>query len=241
MIKRTRIWAWFVLGVLLVTPLAGCSGDDGPDGGRAETEANDKDAKPIDGNFVGEVSGTKAFIAVVAAPIEDDQDEREVRVYVFDGRRLSESFSGTTQGNSFVAESAGSDAEANGDLSKGSVTGTVELPDGKKVSYKASRPGGASGLYDLTISANGKLSGASAAGLGVKGEITLGRRGIGTLRLADGKRIEFDVTRAAAGERIPLGVGRVRLIVLPDGQLRGVGKSRPTEDRRASDFYIASA
>jgi hypothetical protein len=241
MIERTRIWAWFVVVVLLLTPLAGCSGDDGSDGNRPAKAANGKDNKPIDGSFVGKVSGTKAFIAVVAAPAQGDQDERDVQIYVFDGRRLSEWFSGTIRENSFAAESADGDAEAEGDLSEDSVTGTVELPDGKSVKYVARRPGGATGFYDLTLSANGRLSGASAAGLGVKGEITLGRRGTGMLRLADGGRVRFDVTRSAAVDGVPLRGGQVRLIVLTGGEVRGVGRSRPSEDRGASNFLIRSA
>jgi hypothetical protein len=241
MIKRTRIWAWFVVLLLLLTPLAGCSGDDGSDGNRAETAAKGKNEKPIDGSFVGEVSRTKAFIAVVALPAERKEDKRGVQVFITDGRRLSEWFSGTIRDNSFVAKSADGDAEARGDLSKDSVTGSVELADGKKVNYKASRPGGATGFYDLTISAKGKLRGASAAGLGVKGEITLGRSGTGMLRLADGGRVKLAVAPSAAADGVPLRGGQVRLIVLAGEEVRGVGKSRPTEDRRTSDFFIRSA
>jgi hypothetical protein len=238
MIKRTRIWAWFVVLVLLLTPLAGCGDDDGSEGIRAETAAKGKNEKPIDGSFVGEVSRTKAFIAVVALPAERKEATRGVQVFLTDGRRLSEWFSGTIRDNSFVAKSADGDAEAKGDLSKDSATGSVELADGKKVRYKANRPGGATGFYDLTISAKGKLRGASAAGLGVKGEITLGS-GTGMLRLADGGRVKFDLSESAAADGVPLRGGRVRLIVLADGQVRGVGKSRPAQEGRA--FFIRSA
>ena len=71
------------------------------------------------------------------------------------------------------------------------MTGTLALGDGKRASYKASAPAGAAGLYDLTVSPDGELSGASAAGLSVTGEITLGRRGTGLLKLADGERLKF--------------------------------------------------
>ena len=237
--RRTRIWACFGVVAILVLPVLGCSGGD--EAGDGETETAAEAEKPIDGSFVGKVSGTKAFIAVVAAPAEENEDKRGVQVFISDGRRLSEWFSGTIRANSFAAESADGDAEASGDLSEDSVTGSVELADGKKVTYEASQPGGASGLYNLTISANGKLRGASAAGLGVKGEIKLGRRGTGMLRLADGGRVKFDVTQSAAADGVPLQGGQVRLIVLAGEEVRGVGKSRPTEDRRASDFFIWSA
>lgn len=223
---------------MLVLPVLGCSGGD--EAGDDETGTAAKAEKPIDGSFVGKVSETKAFIAVVAAPAEENEGERGVQVFISDGRRLSEWFSGTIQANSFVAESADGDAEATGDLSEDSVTGNVELADGKKVTYEASQLGGASGFYNLTISANGKLRGASAAGLGVQGEIKLGRRATGMLRLADGGRVKFDVTPSAAADDIPLRGGQVNLIVLAGEEVKGVGKSRRTEGRSASGFFIRS-
>jgi hypothetical protein len=120
------------------------------------------------------------------------------------------------------------------------VTGTVELPDGKTARYEATPPSGAAGLYELTVSSVGELSGASAAGLGVTGQITLGKRGTGTLRLVDGKRLEFSVTRTRAGDLAHLRAGQVRLIILSDGDLRGVAKGRPSNGGR-SDFFIRSA
>ena len=239
MVRRTRIWTCLGVIAILVLSVLGCSGGD--EGGDGDTGTGANAEKPIDGSFVGKVSGTKAFIAVVAAPADENEDKRGVQVFISDGRRLSEWFSGTIEANSFTAESADGDAEAKGDLSEDSVKGSVELAEGKKVTYKASQLGGASGLYNLTISANGKLSGASAAGLGVEGEIKLGRRGTGMLRLADGGRVKFDVTPSAAAGGVPLRGGQVQLIVLGGEQVRGVGKSRRTEGRPASDFFIRSA
>jgi transposase-like protein len=234
LVKRTRIWVSSVVAVVavaaavvfLVVPLPGSGGDDGPQAGKAEQAARTEQA--VDGSFVGKVSRTKAFVAVVAAPAAGEQDSRAVQVYVSDGRGLSEWLSGSILDNSFVAKSEDGDTEAKGKLSGDSVTGTVELPGGKTVRYEASPPAGAAGLYDLTVSSDGKLSGVSAAGLAVKGKITLRKRGTGMLKLADGERLEFDVTRNRAGDLIRLRAGQVRLIVLPGGQVRGVGKSRPT-------------
>jgi hypothetical protein len=238
MVKRTWICVWFVVVVVLLMPLAGCGGDDDPADGKGEKAA--KAEKAVDGSFVGEVSGTNALVAVVAAPAEG-KDPRDVQVYVVDGRRLSEWFTGSMLDNSFVVESDSGDGEAKGKLSIDSVTGSIELPDGKTVRYKASRPGGAAGLYELTVSPDGELSGASAAGLGVKGEIRLGKRGTGMLRLADGERLEFEVTRGPAAELVRLRAGQVRLIVLPGGQLSGAGKSRPAAGGGDRNFFIRSS
>jgi hypothetical protein len=84
------------------------------------------------------------------------------------------------------------------------------------------------------------LKGASAAGLGATGEIKLERRGTGMLRLADGGRVKFDVTQSAAAEGVPLRGGQIQLIVLAGEEVKGVGKSRRTEGRSASGFFIRS-
>jgi hypothetical protein len=227
MFKRT-LNTWLVLVVLLALPLAGCGGDA------------DEGEAPAAGSFVGEVSGKNAFVAVVAEA-GAKEGPLTVQVYVADGKQLSEWFSGTTSRSSFVANSDGGDAEAKGELSADSVTGTVELPDGKAVRYEAHRPGGAAGLYDLAVSPAGKVTGASAAGIGLTGRIKLGKRGTGTLRLADGRRLKFNVTSDPAADLARLRTGQVLLIVLPDGQIRGAGKSRPAAGGRGVAFYVGSA
>ena len=239
MAKRTRIWAWLVLAVFLVLPFAACSGGESSDDDEAERAVKADTA--VAGSFVGKVSGTKAFVAVVAGPAEGEQDSRAVQVYVSDGRRLSEWLSGSISDNSFVAKSDDGSTQVKGKLSDESVTGTVALPSGKTVRYEASPPSGAAGLYELTVSSVGELRGASAAGLGVTGEITLGKRGTGMLRLVDGKRLRFGVIRKRAGDLARLRAGEVRLIVLPGGELRGAGKSRPAADGGASNLFIGSA
>ena len=240
MVKRTPTGAWFMAGALLLTPLAGCSGDDdgGPDGKKIDQAMGADSA--VFGSFVGEVSGTKAFVAVVAAPAEGGQDSGAVQVYISDGKGVSEWFSAPISDGGFVAESDNEDAETEGKLSGDSVTGTVVLPGGKTGRYEASPPAGGAGLYELTVSSGGEVSGASAAGLAVKGEITMGKHGTGTLRLVDGKRLELALTRKRAGDLGPLRAGQVRLIVLSDGELRGVAKGRPSNGGR-SDFFIRSA
>jgi hypothetical protein len=242
MVKRTRIWVWFVLVGLLLMP--GCSGGDSPEGKEAQKAAEAEKAAPADnavvGSFVGEISGTEAFVAVVAAPAEGGKDSGAVQIYVSDGRGLSEWFSGPISDSSFVAKSDDGDAETEGELSGDSVTGTLVLPGGESVEYEASPPSGAAGLYELTVSSAGELSGASAAGLGVTGEITLRKRGTGTLRLVDGKRLEFAVTQEQANDLAHLRAGQVRLIVLPGGELRGAGKGGPAGGG-GSDFFIRSA
>jgi hypothetical protein len=239
MSRRPRIWVCLVPAVLLLLPLVGCSRGDDPADDAAGKEAKAEEA--VAGSFVGAVSGTQAFVAVIASPAAGKKDSRAVQVYVSDGRRLSESFSGSISDNGFVAKSDDGEAEAKGNLSGESVTGTVELPGGKTARYEAKAPSGAAGLYDLTVAPGGDLSGASAAGLGVTGEIALRERGTGMLRLVDGKRLRFRIARSSATDVIPLRAGEVRLIVVPGGRLLGAGKARPAAGAGISDFFIRSA
>jgi hypothetical protein len=234
--KGTRIWACLGVVAVLVLPVLGCSGG----GDNGDTQATETGARSaVDGSFVGRLAGGDGFIAVVAAPAAAGQDDREVELFVADGSGVSEWFSGSISDNRFVAESNDGDAEAKGTLSAESVVGSVELPDGKTVRYKAGRPGGAAGLYYLNVTAAGKLKGASAAGLGVTGAIKL-EEGTGTLRLADGRRLRFDIAEEPTDDLIRLRAGQVRLIVLPSGEVKGAGMSRPGSDEGSSDFFVRS-
>ena len=238
MVKRTPIGVWLTAGALLLTALAGCSGDDDdrPNNKLAERAV---EAATLAGSFVGEVSGTKAFVAVVAAPAQEGQDTGAVQVYVSDGRGLSEWFSGPVSDGGFAAQSDDGDAEAEGKLSGDSVTGIVTLPDGETGSFEASPPSGGAGLYELTVSSGGELSGASAAGLALNGDITLGKRGTGVIRMVDGKRLKLALTRKRGDDLTHLRAGQVRLIVLSDGELRGAAKGRPAKG--GSGYFIRSA
>ena len=242
-LKQTRIWvslavivvAVAALVVILLFALAGGDADSGIEADQAGQAP--QTAQAVDGSFVGRVSGMKTFVAVVAAPAEGERDERAVQVYVADGSRINEWFSGSISDDGFLAKSDDGDAEAKGKLSGESVKGTVELPDGKTARYVAKRPAGAAGLYELTLSARGKLSGASAAGLGVAGTIEL-PGGTGVLSLADGRRLEFEITEDTGDDLVPLRPGQVRLMVLPSGRLVGAGRSRPAADSPEGAFFI---
>jgi hypothetical protein len=228
MMDSSRISVGIVAAVMLL-PVAACGGGGSDDEG-------DAPAKAVDGTFVGKVAGTKAYVAVVAAPVVGKQTKRDVSVYVSDGRRLTEWFSASAAANSFEAGSEDGDAQVKGTLSGRAVTGTLELPGGKATKYHASPATGAAGLYELSVSRDGELSGASAAGIGLKGETPL-EEGTGTLKLADGKRRKFAVT-GIAGDVPGLRAGQARLIVLDDG-LTGAGKPRSAKGDPA--FLIRSA
>lgn len=211
---RSRISSCTVAVAVALT-VTGCGGGDDPERNAGQ--------KPVEGTFVGKLKGGDALVAIVASPASGKQGKRELSVYVNDGKRLSEWFPSSVAGNRFTAKSADGDAELKGELSPKKVAGTVELADGKAVAYEAVPATGAAGLYDLSVSPKGKLTGASAAGIGLKGRTPLAR-GTGSLKLADGKRMKFVVTRDGAGNADRLRAGQMLLIVLGGGELRGAGK-----------------
>jgi hypothetical protein len=221
------------IGALLFAlgAVAGCGGGDS-DG----DEKTEKQARPIEGTYVGKASGTKAFVAVVAAPAAKGKRRRDATVFVCDAESLCEWLSGYANGNVLSAASD-DDAKANGTLTRKAVRGQIELPGGKTAKYVARRAAATAGLYTLTVSSTGRLTGASAAGVGLTGESTLPAPGPGSLKLADGTRLKFSATENS-DDPIGFPAGEARVIVRSGRQLRGAGKSRGGEG--ASDFFLRS-
>ena len=221
--------------MILLASAVGCGGSDGDDGDETQ-----QPPKPVDGTFVGKVSKPDTFVSVVADPASKGQERRPVTVYACDAGRRCELFSGSATGNDFTATAEGGEGTADGKLTRRSASGSLELPGGDSVSYKADRATAAAGVYNLTVSPNGRIRGASAAGVALTGTSTLPEPGRGTLRLADGSRLKFRTTMTSA-EIARLEAGELRLIVLSNGQLRGVGKTRPGEGGDQLVFFVRSA
>jgi hypothetical protein len=232
---RSGLWTAFAAVVILLASAAGCGGSDGDDGDETE-----QTAKPVTGTFVGKVSKPDTFVSVVAEPASNGQERRPVTVYACDAGRRCELFPGSATGNEFSATAEGGEGQADGKLSRRSASGSIELPGEESASYKADRATAAAGVYNLTVSANGRIRGASAAGVALTGTSTLPEPGSGTLKLADGSRLKFRTTRTSA-EIARLEAGQLRLIVLSNGQLRGVGKTRQGADGDQLVFFIRSA
>jgi hypothetical protein len=231
--------AWALSVALAVVAMAGCGGDD-DSGGEPLFDAGRVSGEPptVAGTFVGKVEGTNAFIAVIAPP-EGGEGER-VTAYVSDAARLSEVLTGTAEGDEFTATTERGDGEVEGTLSAKRVTGMVELPGGERAQFEADRATGAAGLYALTVASDGGLEGASESGVALQGETPLPDIGEGSLKLADGTRLDVEVARNK-GEPIALPPGEVRLIVMPGGQVRGAGQNRSADDGDDPGFFVRSA
>jgi hypothetical protein len=220
-----------LLALFVMAPVAACGGGDDREDNAA--------GKAVEGTFVGKVSGDDAFVAVVAEPAARGQDTRALTMFVSDGGKLNASLKGSVRDNSFSATSA--DAKAKGKLEGNSASGTLTLPGGKDVSYRATRATAAAGLYDLTLSSKGQLSGASANGVGLTSKSSLRAPGFGQIKFADGKKRKFEVTAEALPDPVRLGAGQLRMIVMPDGQLSGAGAAKPTGGGEELDVFIKSA
>jgi hypothetical protein len=221
-----------LVAAVLLAPLAGCGDDD--DG----NDNNDNgESAPVSGTFVGKVRGSEQFVAVVAAPPAERQKRRDVSAFVCDGDRVCTWYTAVTSGNDVVAKPEDGKGQTDVELKRSGATGSVELPSGKKASYNAREATATAGLYDLTVSRKGKLSGASAAGVGLTGSLTLPPPGNGRIKLADGRRLKFRVVENSAGDSALVRAGQLRMIVLPNGQVRGAGKSRGGD---GADFLVVS-
>src|SRR5918999_450156 len=238
MLRSTRFLTSLIPAVLLVG-LAGCAGN-GNDAGEPKREPKAQ-AVPVTGSFVGKIPGRQALVAVVVSPSEGKKDRRDLKIYICGGKPICEWFQGKVRGQEFALSSADSEAEATGELSKDGVTGTIELPKDETVRFVADSATATAGLYELTVSREGKLKGTSATGVALKGKSSLPKPGQGKLKLADGTRLKFDVVTDGADSPVPLRPGLIRAIILADGLVQGVGQIRGTARNAESFFFIRSA
>ena len=233
MSNRVGFWASCAAAVLLLALPVGCGGDDDDDGN------GENRPRPVAGTFVGKLQGSDHLVAVVAAPPPKGEDRRDVSAFVCDAKQVCAWFTGSANGNSVVAKSDDGEGQTKVLLRGKAASGTVTLPDAKPGRYKAGEATATAGLYDLTVSPKGKVTGASAAGVGLTGRLTLPPPGDGQLKLADGTRIKFKVTKASDADTANLQPGQLRMIVLPSGQVSGAGKSRGGEGG-GSDFFVSA-
>jgi len=219
------------LVVLSALLLAGCSGGGGGEqGGGSQDEESAQE--PISGSFVGTTSDPETLVAVVADKAEGGADSREVRAYLCNSEDVGEWFRGSVTGNTVDLASDGG-AQLTGELTSDAATGSVTLPVGEVVSFGASPATGIGGLYSLSISPDGRVSGTSERGGQLEGRADDRPREDGaypitaTITSPDGQQQEFEafsLDPPAEFER--KSSYPPRFVVLPDGTIKGGG--RPT-------------
>jgi hypothetical protein len=229
--SRVGFWASSAAAVLLLAFPVGCGDDDDDTNGENRSRS-------VEGTFVGKLQGSEQLVAVVAAPPPKGEDRRDVSAFVCDAKQVCAWFTGSANGNAFVAKSGDGGGQTKVLLRGKNASGTVALPDAKPGRYKASEATASAGLYDLIVSPKGKVTGASAAGVGLTGQLMLPPPGDGQLKLADGTRIKFAVTEASDADTANLRPGQLRMIILPDGEVRGAGQTRGGNGDTA--FFVRS-
>lgn len=211
-----------LVGVLLV----GCGG-----GGSQE---------PVAGSFVGDVLDPVASVAVIAGELEEGEDAREVRALIYGGfeNQINEWFWGSATGNDLELSSDGG-AQLEGELTSGSATGTITLPDGTSVPFEAAPATGVAGFYNVTITPDGQANGVSESGAVLEGQFgdePEGQRQLqgpegessadivpltGVLTPPDGQPQDFEVPFLTAPAQEPDEPINARIVVSPDGTIRG--------------------
>jgi hypothetical protein len=222
-----RMMAMGLVLVLALWIIAGCGGSGGEYGGSPQQEQ--KAAPPVTGSFVGEAPDEEAFVTIVAAGPEEEGQERDVRAYLCDGEGVTEWFTGRADGNELDLTSEG-DARLEGNLSTEASTGTITLGDDRTLTYTAELARGVAGLYNVTISEEGRVRGTSETGGLLEGQLgeeeDPGDEEVrpisGTFISAEGQEVGFE---ELGREPDP---DEYRWIVLEDGEAKGAKKGART-------------
>lgn len=214
--RTARQSATLLLGLVLtlaVALLARCSSSE--------------EEKAIVGQFVGG-AGDDTFVAVAADEPVIIDSERKVQVFVCDGKPqgIAEWFTGMVAGNTFDLTSVSGNAQIRGSLAQTSVSGTATLPDGWSLDFDASRTrrreGG--GIYELTSTPDGQLSGSSKNGAQLVGRVESNGTVIGTIILPDSETIDYSWRAVSEG-----GGGVVQpdsyTVIVRDGAQEARGRS----------------
>jgi hypothetical protein len=126
----------------------------------------------VSGEFVGAIpnpdpidppGGNADELVAVVVNDPSPTGQRAIRVYLCDGdpsiQGDAEWFTGVITGDTFNLTSSDGDATAQGVFTETAVTGTVSLPDGRSLSFRALPAQAGGGFYDVFLLANGILQG----------------------------------------------------------------------------------
>jgi hypothetical protein len=191
-------------------------------------EADKDGARLASGSYVGAVPGTGLYVAVVAAAPAAGRDQRAIRVYVCDGRRVNEWFPGRGGDRFELMSRGGSRVEA--EITRAAADGELELAGGRRMAFRAKRATGIAGLYDSVLFPDGRVRGSSETGVRLEGERNGSPRPDGRFRASGTYTLPGGGTRpwvTLSSVRAPQrGAVESRVIVLPDGSRRGGFKGR---------------
>ena len=217
---RRRVLGAIVLCVVMV----GCGSDGG--GGDA--------AATVTGEFVGKADAEDAYVAVFTSNAKSD-GKFDVVAYVCNrqvplggSRELAEWFTGTGSDNTVDLKSEAGTSRLKATLAAGRVTGTVELPGGKTVSFEAaSSADGPAGIFQVGLDDQGNLTGTSRGGKTMKlTPVQIGGEPAyrGTITAPGGTSFPYElfVRGGVITKQDLANMKAPRTIILPDGTSRGI-------------------
>ncbi len=190
--------------------IAGCAGSS-----EEGSQNDDTEEEPV--TFVGEVPDVKAFVAVT---VKQGEDGREVRAYLSNGKQINEWFIGPANGNTFDLTSEGK-ARIEGNLTRETATGTITLADGTSLPFEAKPATGVGGFYIVSLTDEGQVSGDSATGARLEGQLDrqAEKNGYypvtGTITPSGRRPQNFDAYSSTTEPNAFL------LVVVPDGRIKG--------------------
>ncbi len=158
-----------VTALILSFVLGACGRND--EAKAPATERTEAEGPPVTGEFVGKVDGRDDFLVAVVA--EGTGTDRRVRLYMCSQTEgTGEWLASPAEGNSAALTSPGGAVKAELTLTADRASGTLTLAGGRVLRFEASRPRGIGGLYDVNISADGKLAGKDAlSGATTEGQV----------------------------------------------------------------------
>ena len=197
--------------------IGGCG--DGQGGASEQQDEQQDTRKPVVGEFVGKVSDTDAFVALVSEEPKKGEEKREVRAYLCDGQEISEWFVGQARSNEFELSSEGG-ARLDAKLTDAAAIGTITFPNGGAVlNFEASPATGVEGFYVLSVpSEEGQVSSTSTRGAQIQGSRSGAQVGatITPPEEGGGKPVDFNVSVPSIEE------GDNRWILLAEGGKLGI-------------------
>lgn len=225
-LARARTRAVWLLALCLVG-VAGC-GDD-----KEESSPATHPGAAVTGEFVGAASDQETYVAIHVSGNASPGQSRVV-AYVCNrrvdqqGPLFAEWFTGTVSDNRVDLTSESGKARLRAQLGQPTVRGTAELPDGRSLTFEATRSeAGPAGLFEVDVDDQGNLVGSSRGGKTLRltpyeREGEPGYRG--TIALPGGQTVPYELF--VRGGRVTqadvAGMGTARTIILPDGESRGI-------------------
>ena len=195
-------------------------------GGSAAGASPSAGTEVLSGSYAGKVDGASIGVAVIADRPRAEGQPRTISIYVCNGTSLAAFLTGQTTSNSAVLRSEDRRFNARVALAGIKATGVLVLPDGTKFGFAVNRTAGVVGLFDVTVTATGGVSGRSPSGATLTGHV-----GVGDKLLARGTVV---ATATAGGQHVKLTAfarhltaGAYRWIVLTNRKVYGASVRGP--------------